>query len=49
MKNTSMNFAVFTAAIVKKIQEKAGSGFRILSGTVKKNNGIELTGIIIEE
>lgn len=47
--STSMNFAVFTAAIVKRIQEKAGSACRIFSGTVKKNNGIELTGIMIEE
>lgn len=46
--STSMNFAVFTAALVRKMQEKMGKDFRVFSSTVKKNNGVELTGIILE-
>lgn len=47
--NTSMNFALFEAAVVKGLQEKMGEDYRILPNQVKKNNGIVLTGIIVEE
>lgn len=47
--NTSMDFTLFTATVVKGLQEKMGESFRIFSSPVKKNNGIELTGIIAEE
>ena len=44
-----MNFALFETAVVKGLQEKLGEDYRILSNQVKKNNGILLTGIIVEE
>lgn len=47
--NTSMNLSLFTASVVKKLQEKVGDDFKVFSDLVKKNNGIELTGIIVEE
>lgn len=47
--NTSMNFSLFTASVVKGLQEKMGEEFKIFSQPVKKNNGVELTGIIVEE
>lgn len=47
--NTSMNFVLFTATVVKGLQEKLGENYRILPNQVKKNNGIVLTGIIVEE
>lgn len=47
--NTSVNFAVFTASIIKVLQEKMGDDYKISSSNVKKNNGIELTGIIVEK
>lgn len=47
--NFSMNFSMFTEAVIKGLQEKLGEDFKISSNRVKKNNGIELTGIIVEE
>lgn len=47
--NTSVNFAAFTAAVMKKLQDKMGDNYKISSNNVKKNNGIELTGIIVEK
>lgn len=47
--NTSMNFTVFTASVVKGLQEKMGENYKISSNHVKKNNGVELTGIVVEE
>lgn len=47
--NTSMNFTLFTASLVKGLQEKMGNDYKVFSNLVKKNNGIELTGIIVEE
>ncbi|MGN0377327.1 MAG: DUF5688 family protein [Suilimivivens sp.] len=47
--NTSLNFTQFTAAVRKGLQEKMGKEYHVFSNTVKKNNGIELTGIIVEE
>lgn len=47
--NTSVNFAVFTASVIKVLQEKMGDDYKISSSNVKKNNGVELTGIIVEK
>lgn len=46
MNNTSIDFTSFTQAILKNLQEKLGSDYKVFSHCVKKNNGIELTGII---
>ncbi|MBD5392950.1 MAG: hypothetical protein HDR71_01500 [Lachnospiraceae bacterium] len=47
--NTSMKFSLFTASVVSGLQKKMGDDCRVFSNLVKKNNGIELTGIIVEE
>ena len=47
--NSFMDFSLFTASVTRKLQEKLGSCYRIFSRPVKKNNGKELTGIIVEE
>ena len=47
--NTAMNFTLFTTAVVNGLQEKLGEDYRILPNQVKKNNGVVLTGIIVEE
>ena len=47
--NSFMDFPLFTASVTRKLQEKLGSRYRIFSRPVKKNNGKELTGIIVEE
>lgn len=47
--NTSMDFALFQAAVVKGLQEKMGEDYSVVSNQVKKNNGIELTGIVVGE
>lgn len=46
MNHTSIDFTSFTQAILKNLQEKLGSDYKVFSHCVKKNNGIELTGII---
>ena len=46
MNNTSMNFKSFTQAILEKLQEMLGDNYSVFSQKVKKNNGIELTGVI---
>lgn len=46
MNNTSIDFTSFTQAILKNLQEKLGSDYKVFSQCVKKNNGIELTGVI---
>lgn len=46
MNDTSMNFTSFTQALLKNLQEKFGNDHSVFSHTVKKNNGIELTGIV---
>lgn len=45
---TSMNFDAFTAAVVNDIQKRKGENCQIFSNTVRKNNGVELTGIIMK-
>lgn len=47
--NTSMNFISFTEAIVENLQNRLGEEYRVFASRIKKNNGIELTGIIVEE
>lgn len=46
MDNTSIDFTSFTQTILKNLQEKLGSDYTVFSHNVKKNNGIELTGIV---
>lgn len=46
MNNTSVNFTSFTQAVIKKLQEMLGDNYSVFSQNVKKNNGIELTGVI---
>lgn len=46
MSDTSMNFTSFTQTILKNLQEKLGDDYSVFSHTVRKNNGIELTGIV---
>lgn len=46
--NSFMNFSLFTAAVMEKLQEKLGSGYKVFSHPVKKNNSMELTGVIVE-
>lgn len=47
--NTSMNFSLFTASVVNGLQKKMGDSCRVFSDLIKKNNGVELTGIILKE
>lgn len=47
--NTSMNFISFTEAIVENLQNRLGEECRVFASRIKKNNGIELTGVIVEE
>lgn len=47
--NSFMDFPLFTASVTQKLKEKLGSSYRVFSRPVKKNNGKELTGIIVEE
>lgn len=46
MSDTSMNFTSFTQSILKDLQKKLGDNYSVFSHNVKKNNGIELTGIV---
>ncbi len=46
MNDTSMNFTSFTQSILKNLQRKLGDNYSVFSHNVKKNNGIELTGIV---
>ena len=46
--NTSMSFDEFTAAVVKDIQKRLGDDSEIYSNTVRKNNGVEWTGVIMK-
>lgn len=44
--NTSIDFTSFTQKILKILQEKLGADYTVFSHYVKKNNGMELTGIV---
>lgn len=46
MDNTSIDFTSFTQTILKNLQEKLGPDYTVFSHNIKKNNGIELTGIV---
>lgn len=46
---TSMNFELFKESIIQIMTEKLGKNYKIFSDTVIKNNGIELTGIVIQD
>lgn len=46
MNNKSINFTSFTKSILSDLREKLGSDYTVFSHTVKKNNGVELTGIV---
>ena len=45
----SMNFELFKESIIQILTEKLGEEYKIFSDSVIKNNGIELTGIIIQD
>lgn len=47
--NTAMDFVLFRETIVRRLQEKKGENVRVFSDRVKKNNGVILTGIMMEE
>ncbi|MBD5547157.1 MAG: hypothetical protein HDQ97_07145 [Lachnospiraceae bacterium] len=46
MNDTSIEFTSFTQSILKDLQKKLGDNYSVFSHHVKKNNGIELTGIV---
>ena len=46
MNHTSMNFTSFTQIILQKLQKMLGENYTVFSHTVRKNNGVELTGIV---
>ncbi len=45
--DTSMSLSLFITQIMQRMQQRLGEKYTVLSGTVKKNNGIELIGITI--
>ena len=45
----SMNFDLFKESLIQILQESLGEEYTIFTDTVIKNNGVELTGIIIKE
>lgn len=47
MNSKSINFTSFTQIILSCLKEKLGEGYTVFAHTVKKNNGVELTGIVI--
>ncbi len=47
--DTSMSLSFFTTTIMQKMQNQLGERFTVLSSTVKKNNAVELVGIVIRE
>lgn len=46
MNNTSIDFTSFTQTILNDLQEKLGTDYTVFSHCAKKNNGMELTGIV---
>lgn len=46
MNDTSIEFTSFTQSILKELRRKLGDNYSVFSHHVKKNNGIELTGIV---
>ncbi len=47
--DTSMSLSFFTTTIMQKMQNQLGERYTVLSSTVKKNNAVELVGIVIRE
>ena len=46
MNNKSIQFTSFTQSILSDLKERLGEDYTVFSHTVKKNNGVELTGIV---
>lgn len=46
MKHMSIDFTSFTQIIQNSLQKMLGENYTVFSHTVKKNNGVELTGIV---
>ena len=47
--DTSMSLSLFTTIVMQKLQIKLGERFTVLSSNIRKNNGVELSGIVIRE
>lgn len=47
MNNKSINFKSFTQIILSYLKDRLGENYTVVAHNVKKNNGIELTGIVI--
>lgn len=47
MNNKSINFKSFTQIMLSYLKERLGENYTVFAHNVKKNNGIELTGIVI--
>lgn len=47
MNNKSINFKSFTQIILSYLKDKLGENYTVFAHNIKKNNGIELTGIVI--
>ncbi len=47
--NTSMDISLFTTTIIQKMQSRMGRNYTIYSSIIKKNNGVELIGIVMKE
>lgn len=45
----SMSFDLFKESLIQILQENLGGEFKVFSDKVMKNNGVELTGIIIQK
>lgn len=45
----SMNFELFKESMIQILQEDFGKEYTVFADSVMKNNGVELTGIIIKE
>ena len=45
----SMNFDLFKESMIQILRESFGEEYTIFADSVMKNNGVELTGIIIRE
>ena len=48
MKNTSIDFTSFKNMILEYLRQELGEDYTVFSHTVRKNNGIEMTGIVVK-
>jgi len=46
MNNNSITFTSFTQIILSSLQKKMGGDYKLFAHIVKKNNGVEMTGIV---